>query len=827
MALTIISRPEKTLDNGYVSRWNASATPLIYKFSSNAFPVNSISQLYTVTNYYYDSSQSGTVVETVEDVTLGANDYVEIKGVEGINGIHRVRGRLTLKQVVIDFYPSVSFTTGGTIQFYFKGYRGLVRVYAGSPEYHPYNGDGSKPNRYIGMLEVDFDENNEGICDIRRLVKPDMSADFDYDEQNSHHAWTSFYIEYTDTSDKFGIPEPDQFNEDILDNCPVFADFINNSFIDGLNDWLQTDDSKPNLQADWTAGSGKVQAVIGVDSSTRGSNILYQDVQIRTNNKYSFDIDYINNRPTSEENQLIKFRLMGKDSVGNWEIIHREILELGTNNLTFDLFPTKNYDSLGVVVRVANDADNPVAIELDKLSVSSDAVGGQCKYSSFALFGAKQFQDDLGGNFGDYVADTLNKGKLLTHFDELKYPFYVNSLIPASTFAASEGGDSLFLETYIFDKQGNEKEYSRQPIPSKSDGVYTVDPNITTDSCEWDRGTTQIVAVPSNLFLDGNGGLYTDSDTNTWNVNTYGYSPQIPNQCGNDFQQDTVDSDYVGRFTFDADEMETMLNPYLAFEFDTEIATDIGETYIIESDCYLSATGWETTQRGTTKVYFGVQGRADSELIIEKATVPTDTQMVGYEKFKLSTTFVASSTTTKVQIKNEVGVDIPFATGGDVRLANTTVKGPIVRLSELKPIKSGVCCGKTSQLVRWKNDLGGWDSWNFTRFRTFKENVNNKIEIQRDITQDFDNYFINGDTEFDHIKQDVRQIITVRSELLTQNESEVLNQIKRSIRVQAFVNNRWVTVIVKGGNYTLYDEDTNIREVSLDLELPRTLTQDQ
>lgn len=31
----------------------------------------------------------------------------------------------------------------------------------------------------------------------------------------------------------------------------------------------------------------------------------------------------------------------------------------------------------------------------------------------------------------------------------------------------------------------------------------------------------------------------------------------------------------------------------------------------------------------------------------------------------------------------------------------------------------------------------------------------------------------------------------------------------------------------KGGNYTIYDENEKIREVSFDIELPRTLTQEQ
>ena len=64
-----------------------------------------------------------------------------------------------------------------------------------------------------------------------------MSADFDYDNENSHDAWTSFAIEYAEIYD--GGPAP-SFSEDILANCFPFTGFVNSDFSGGIADWGQT-----------------------------------------------------------------------------------------------------------------------------------------------------------------------------------------------------------------------------------------------------------------------------------------------------------------------------------------------------------------------------------------------------------------------------------------------------------------------------------------------------------------------------------------------------------------------------------------------------------
>ena len=172
--------------------------------------------------------------------------------------------------------------------------------------------------------------------------------------------------------------------------------------------------------------------------------------------------------------------------------------------------------------------------------------------------------------------------------------------------------------------------------------------------------------------------------------------------------------------------------------------------------------------------------------------------------------------------------DITVSTGGTWWLDDTTVKGPIELLTEAKPIKTSSSCSvKYNTPIRWKNDLGGWEQWNFNRYRTFNETVSNRNEIRRDVTQDWDNYFINGDSEYDTINMDVRRSVVLRSGLLSQDEQIILNTIRRSIKIQVEINGVWTTVTTNPSSFLLTDESEYMREVSFEVYLPNTLIQEQ
>lgn len=170
MALEILSRPEKTLENGYVSKWNASATPLNYKFSTDRFPVNNRDAESNIESLVYSVQDRGTILTTDASDKYLAGDWITITG-SPVDGVYKVRNKLSEYTLLLDLYVPESYTDvdypNMKDNIYYKGYKVLAKVYCGAPEYHPYNQDQTKPQTLIGEIETQFDENNEGICNVR------------------------------------------------------------------------------------------------------------------------------------------------------------------------------------------------------------------------------------------------------------------------------------------------------------------------------------------------------------------------------------------------------------------------------------------------------------------------------------------------------------------------------------------------------------------------------------------------------------------------------------------------------------------------------------
>ena len=124
MALTIEQRPEKTLESGLVSKWNASATPLQYKFSSDLFPVNNVDNQYSIQSFSYDSSLRGTKIEyAIPPSEILQGDYIKIVGTDKIDGIYKVKSFFG-SFIVIDFFTNESESSPiGTYIKYYKGYK--------------------------------------------------------------------------------------------------------------------------------------------------------------------------------------------------------------------------------------------------------------------------------------------------------------------------------------------------------------------------------------------------------------------------------------------------------------------------------------------------------------------------------------------------------------------------------------------------------------------------------------------------------------------------------------------------------------------------------
>jgi len=800
MAITVTSRPEKTLSSGYVSRWNASRTPLNYKFSSDLFPVNSVDPTIAVFNFSYNASLRGTLLNVSDTSSYSEGEYVKITSNEVINGVHKIINITDASNLVIDFFTNQSANglTDSMIRYY-KGYKGLAKVYAGAPSYHPYNADSSKPLTEIGTIEIEFDSNNEGIANVRNFIKPDMTAAFDYNDDNSHFAWTSFAIEYAEIWDGSDNPT---FEKDILENCVPFVGFSNENFNNGLTDW----DEIPE-QISWVAGTSRVRAIGTGGSTQRLSNKLKQDIDLRANIPYQITLDYTLVSGTVSDN--ITILILTKPVGFSERLAYANYnTQLGADSILIDYTPTTDIEYLGIQVYTQKVIPSSFEFSLESFQITSSVLD-VCEYSSFSIFGAKQFQDSLGGNFGDYIADSGLQGSFLTHFDTLTHPYYINSIIPSATFSRSENSDSVFLDEKVFDGQGVVVEEVRTQISNSSDGVYTVESAITSDS--WKTGTAQIISIPGNLLLDGDNGTYEDSNTANWNIsNINAIANPISHSTGGPSGGFGIYNIGYGSLT---------AGEYVLYQFDTPIQTIVGEGYAFNTDSLLM-NNFAPGLIGNGYFCYRLKGTNIISNKFEFVQFP-----VAEGSFQFD--FEATQTSHQIEVILVITNDVLTGGGFSFGVDNTTFKGPIEYLTQIKPTKIGDKCNRYSTPLRWKNDLGGWEQWNFNRYRTFNETVSNRNEIRRDVTQDWDNDFINGDTEYDTINLNVRKSLTLRSGLLTENEQIILNQIRRSIKIQIQLDGVWTTVTTKPSTFLLTDESEYMREVSFEVFLPNTLVQEQ
>ena len=124
MAISVVTRPEKTLSNGFLSKWNSSELPLRYEFDNNLYPINTFDSSETITNVIYNSGKQGTVV------TLSSNSYVNAEfvtingtGIEDLDG-----GNFQIKDVdgldiVLDVRVNETSSTGTTLKYLQKLFR--------------------------------------------------------------------------------------------------------------------------------------------------------------------------------------------------------------------------------------------------------------------------------------------------------------------------------------------------------------------------------------------------------------------------------------------------------------------------------------------------------------------------------------------------------------------------------------------------------------------------------------------------------------------------------------------------------------------------------
>jgi hypothetical protein len=422
----------------------------------------------------------------------------------------------------------------------------------------------------------------------------------------------------------------------------------------------------------------------------------------------------------------------------------------------------------------------------------------------------------------------------LTHFDSKTFfkgkPFYFSGIIPASTFSLSEGGNNVFIDANLDNGQS-----IRVPVLNSGEGVYTVDLEPYLNSVgEWSNGTAQFIIIPTNSFVDGDNGTFEDGGVSGFTL--YFYSPGTPNQIGNTINAITTPRTgvYGGFLSVSAPFMNQASKTYKILRQDTSLNVVTGRVYDIEAYLSLNSSNVGVNQLDNGSFYFLPDGYTYEECIIEPFEVVdsnlyTTSNPILSDWKKVKTTFTAKTTgVLNFSMYEDIKTNIDVITTTSLGIDDITFKGPIDYISEIKPITNSKECDRYGGTLRWLNDLNGWESWNFTKKKIVKEKVAKKIDIVNDYSNDWDNSFINGETQKDTIQTTVNKSIVLRSQLLNTNQKTILEQIKRSARVQYLTDaNKWQTVTIRASGYDVIDEEQKIHDMQIEINLPDLIIQAQ
>ena len=206
---TINTRPEKEIE-GFTSKWNAAALPIVYSIDNTKFPSNTDDNTDNVGSITNDNGFAQLNLSTSNE-TYVAKEFIIISGFtdyqDGVYQIKAVAGsQLTL------FVSYVSSDTG-TIQRYYNNYTLLVRVYSGLPSGHPL--EVNKPIELVTTLEQ-VPTTNTTKVDIKDAVLTKLSTENLIDNFTAvdYNLFTSFYIEIAERYDIVSNGEVVNFTSD-------------------------------------------------------------------------------------------------------------------------------------------------------------------------------------------------------------------------------------------------------------------------------------------------------------------------------------------------------------------------------------------------------------------------------------------------------------------------------------------------------------------------------------------------------------------------------------------------------------------------------------
>jgi hypothetical protein len=140
-------------------------------------------------------------------------------------------------------------------------------------------------------------------------------------------------------------------------------------------------------------------------------------------------------------------------------------------------------------------------------------------------------------------------------------------------------------------------------------------------------------------------------------------------------------------------------------------------------------------------------------------------------------------------------------------------------VSEIKEINYVDCTPEKPLQLMWLNQLGGMDTWVFSRHQEFSADVSDVDEFEPVI-----NYLQVTNARQMVLRKDAYVVINLGYEQLTEQQVKGISQLFVSPLVLANVSG-FVQVVVKAGTYKIYDTGESMHKMEFDIILPKRFTQ--
>ena len=142
-----------------------------------------------------------------------------------------------------------------------------------------------------------------------------------------------------------------------------------------------------------------------------------------------------------------------------------------------------------------------------------------------------------------------------------------------------------------------------------------------------------------------------------------------------------------------------------------------------------------------------------------------------------------------------------------------------MRVTEIKEIDYVNYTPKKPLQLMWLNQLGGMDTWVFSRHQEFSADVSDVDEFEPVI-----NYLQVTNARQRVLRKDAYVVINLGYEQLTEQQVKGISQLFVSPLVLANVSG-FVQVVVKAGTYKIYDTGESMHKMEFDIILPKRFTQ--